>query len=283
MGGGGGYKPVSMGGWGEGERLQFGDIMEALSFLGTVNGWMHTQREVMGAISAAVARERGNAVKFGDVEAILGELKALKDPTPQIRDRLALISWGHLLQERGVLLGLTQTEETGKILRLKKPFPLANLHKLWDSASQRMVEGGRVLKVAAQEAALRHPPVATGTPASWFVSLAPPPIPIPQPPRGPVLQVSVPDARVFCQTLQTGRAPGGGVEHPYTLAESEGVAKVQTTLTATMDGFVAGLQKYLGLQGMCRYRQLLSAPYQAFGMETFHAAHMALSKPPPPP
>ena len=183
------------------------------------------------------------------------------------------------MQERGVLLGLTQTEETGKILRLKKPFPLANLHKLWDSASQRMVEGGEVLRVAAQEAALRHPPVATGTPASWFSSLAPPPIPIPQPPRGPVLLVSVPVARVFCQALQTGRAPGGGVEHPYTLAESEGVAKVQTTLT---DGFVAGLQKYLGLQGMCRYQQLLSTPYQAFDMETFHAAHMALSKTPPP-
>ena len=271
-----GYRPVSVARWADTHRRKYGDIMEALSYQPQpVASWLLVMREVMAAISQRLTEEALPEDLWDRLCERLQQRTASPRVLPTLEAQVARNKWLHLVRERQTLEQGILTGETMRVIRLKKPFGMWRVTKVWDSEQQRVVQGEAVLPVVAREAAHRHPvPVAAMAP--WEVRQLQPAGDV-NTPEDAYTQVE--RARRRQQRVQSHGAIEAGVDYPYSVVETVGVIAEQKSNAAAMDGFVCKLQRQLGLRGILHMRAMLNAPYAELPPETLQAVHTPHKKP----
>ena len=249
--------------------------MEALSYQPQpVASWLLAMREVMAAISQRLTEEALPEDLWDRLCERLQQRTASPRVLPTLEAQVARNKWLHLVRERQTLEQGILTKETMRVIRLKKPFGMWRVTKVWDSEQQRVVQGEAFLPVVAREAAHRHPvPVAAMAPGEVRQLQ----------PAGDVntpedAYTQVERARRRQQRVQSHGAIGAGVDYPYSVVETVGVIAEQKSNAAAMAS-CSGSWGYEGycICAPCRTRSMLSCPRRPCKRCTRHTKNQGKS------
>ena len=173
-----------------------------------------------------------------------------------------------MVAERHILDAADLTGDTMRVMHLARPFPLHNLHMLWDVQHQCMVKGEQVLEVVPRIAEARHKAA-------------------PQPLRqtevdecGPRAVGSHPAATYGVVTAASKVQIVRSQEAEYfTIWEAIQVVQSQQSDTMILDRLAPRLQKHLGLRGILKVQQLLNQPLDQLPTVSMGCIHMPGKKP----
>ena len=258
--------------WGTVERLEFADMIEAVSQCAPDKAdWICLHREVMGAVESTcrwTLRDRRLEAGYRKVaqRVTLGSVEMIEERLPVWSSEAADRKWLHIVDNREAVMATHMTGDMVRRLGLRKSIPFATVARVKDTETGELVSGTHLRSVVARVAAERHPPPRTPLPEPWVVQHVGPSIAHNEEKPTKVQRAS---RKQIIEESQGATLRGVG----YLMKARQLVqtAMGQTSWTSAQDGYCAALATTFGMFSLLMLGDLLQCPTEALPEET-HAA-----------